>query len=357
MARFVGKYNWGKHNCVYYYVSKHMRKTILNIILTITVLSCSSGDQPNETGEQFCGVYYGSVDLVSDEMIKDFAKCNYTEITGTLGIYDYSVYDPITSLSPLKSLKKIGGKLVLTSLKELTNLDGLQNLESVGSLEIFYADKLENLNALDKLQTTYIEMSKNPSLKNIDALDMDIEEMTTIAFTDLPLLESLKCFSNVKSIRNALIIENNDSLIDLTGLENVESIGLATTPADCCGTLVIDDNYNITSLKGLDNLTKIRGDFHLTTNYALTNIDALKNLTYIDGDLNIVQNTHLGDLDGLQNLTTLRGDLVIRNNLLLAWFCGLQNLFLADGLTGRYTVDHNLNNPSEYYIVNSPPCE
>lgn len=334
-----------------------MRKTILNIILTISVLSCSSSDQPNETGEQFCGVYYGSINLSSDELIEDFAKCNYTEITGGLGIYDNSTNHPITSLSPLKSLKKIGGLLTLTSLSELPNLDGLQNLESAGGLEIHYADKLENLNPLDKLQTTYIEMSKNPSLKNIDALDMDIEEMTTIAFQDLPLLESLKCFSNVKSIRNALIIDNNDSLMDLTGLENVESIGLPTSPADCCGSLLIKDNYNITSLKGLDNLTKIRGDVNLTTNYALTNIDALKNLTYIDGDLNIIQNTHLGDLDGLQNLTTLRGDLVIRNNLLLAWFCGLQNLFLADGLTGTYTVDNNLNNPNEYYILNSPPCD
>lgn len=335
----------------------YMKKAILNIIITISVLSCSSGDQPNEIGEEFCGVYYGSVSLISDEMIKEFAKCNYTEITGTLGIYDYSVYDPITSLSPLKSLKKIGGQLALNSLKELTNLDGLQNLESVGTLLIHHADKLENLNALDKLQTAHIEMGKNASLKNIDALDMDIEEMVTIAFSDLPLLESLKCFSNVKSIRNALYIVNCDSLMDLTGLENVESIGLPTSPADCCGTLGIHGNYNITSLKGLDNLTKIRGDVNLSTNYALANINALKNLTYIDGDLKIILNTHLRDLDSLQNLTTLRGDLVIRNNLLLAWFCGLQNLFLADGLTGSYIVENNLNNPYEYDILNSPPCE
>jgi len=331
-------------------------KTIINILLIISILSCSSESNPNETEEQNCGIYEGNVILKTMIEIEDFAQCNYTEITGNLGIYDGNVQYPVTSLIALSSLKKIGGILSLNSLSVLSTLNGLHNIESVKLLSINYAQELEDVDAIDKLQTNYIEMGNNISLQNINGLDMNSEEMFTVAFYDNPVLANLNCFSNIKSIRNALIIENNDSLIDLSGFNNIETIGLDSSSSTCCGTLIIEDNDNLISFSGLNNLIQIKGNTIISNNFSIEDIDDLSNLETMDGDLTIRYNTYLNNLDGFQNLTSLDGDIKIHDNPLLRRFCGMQNLFLSNGHSGTYLVFNNPSNPTQSDILNAPPC-
>jgi hypothetical protein len=61
----------------------------------------------------------------------------------------------------------------------------------------------------------------------------------------------------------------NNSLISLTGLDNVPSIG---------GSISIRYNDALTSLTGLDNLTSIEGSISISYNDALTSLSGLDNI-------------------------------------------------------------------------------
>lgn len=306
----------------------------LATLLAITLLfNCSNSDNGSEEEAQFCGIYEGDIFLPSDDAIREFGKCNYTEITGYLSIGESSYAFTITDLSPLSSISKVGGALLLHSLRELNNLNGLHNIESATRLSIAYAEALENLDDLDKLQTRDIALSNNYALQNIDGLDMESDTIGTIGIINSPLLTNLNCFSNIKTISNAFSIEGCDSLIDLGGLNNVKSIGELYS-SSCCGALVIKDNFLMES------------------------IDGLEKLTFLGGPLNIRNNTYLENLDGLKNLVYLHGDIDIYDNSLLRRFCGLQNLFLTNGqVNGDFNVYNNYNNPTQTMIMNAPACD
>jgi hypothetical protein len=338
-----------------------MKKTILKFLLLLFILSCNNNDDQNETEEQSCGIYKGNILLRTMTEIEEFAQCNYSEITGNLGIFDGNIQRPITSLSSLSSLKKIGGKLSLNSLSVLTTLNGLHNIESVKFLTINSTNQLENLDKIDLLQTERIEMNNNISLKNINGLDMDSDEMAKIAISNHPVLENLQCFSNIKFIRNYLSISNNNSLIDLSGLDSLERIGIysgtnSSGPNNPEKVLVIEDNRNLLSVNGLNNLREIKGDIWIYNNFFLENIDGLSNLLSIYQNLNINLNTNLNNLDGFQNLSYVNGDIQITSNPLLRRFCGLHNLFSTNGHNGSYVVAGNYFNPSDYQIQLAPPC-
>jgi len=108
------------------------------------------------------------------------------------------------------------------------------------------------------------------------------------------------------SIGGDLWIIGNDSLISLTGLDNVLSIG---------GDLTIRGNDTLTSLTGLDNVTSIGGDLTIGYNYALTSLISLDGLTSIGGDLSIIRNDSLISLTGLDNIDAASiNNLHITNN-------------------------------------------
>lgn len=334
-----------------------MKKLIGLLFLISFILGCSNNSSSEEEIEMSCGIFEGNINLRTPGEIAQFAECNYTEITGNLGIFDGNIQNPITDLSALSSLRKIGGRLSLTSLSVLNSLNGLHNIESARSLGVAYVEKLENLDDLDRLQTISIEIVGNAALRNIDALDMISNEMSGIAFYDNPVLENLNCFSNITSIRKVLILDNNDSLVDLTGLNNVENIGLDYLFSVCCGSFYISNNQNLVSLEGLNNVTQIRGHMWITNNFSLQNIDAFANLNNINGDLTIRQNPFLENINGFVNLLSLDGDIAIHENSSLRKFCGLRNLFLADGHDGEYLVFGNFFNPTPTNITNAPPCD
>jgi len=67
-------------------------------------------------------------------------------------------------------------------------------------------------------------------------------------------------------------------LTNLSGLENLQTIG---------GDLLISNNYKLTSISALSGLDSIGGNISLYKNHILTSLDGLANLTTIHGDLAI----------------------------------------------------------------------
>src|SRR5690606_32012525 len=100
---------------------------------------------------------------------------------GNLDIYDNL---SLTNLDGLNNLTSVGGFLLIESNPNLTNLDGLSNLTSVGG---------------------YLRINANSSLDDLDGL------------------------SNLTSVRADLVIEYNPSLTDISGLQNIDPASILST--------------------------------------------------------------------------------------------------------------------------------
>jgi hypothetical protein len=79
---------------------------------------------------------------------------------------------------------------------EITNLNGLASLTSVGTLQIFEADNLTSLNGLQNLSSAgEVDISNNPALSDISALAglnrIDAENLVVRDCNALTLLEGL----------------------------------------------------------------------------------------------------------------------------------------------------------------------
>jgi hypothetical protein len=170
-----------------------------------------------------CGtrIYNGDLTLYSQAEVKAF---HYSEVTGSLTISGADIED----LTPLLSLKKVGGGLYIEGNDVLTNLDGLQNLTTVENLHIIgnsFLTTLEGLHNLSSVENLWIEGNQ--------------------------LLPNLEGLHNITSTKGFLIIRYNASLTNVDGLRNLSSVGIEG------GWLDISSNASLSNVDGLDKLTYV----------------------------------------------------------------------------------------------------
>lgn len=267
----------------------------------------------------------------------------------------------LTSLTGLYALTTIDGALSIAGNPLLTSLNGLQNLYSVGGLNLAYT-YLTNLSSLDNLNSIVNDLSvwSNPQLinlaglENIGSINGDIYISHNSSFNNLTGLNGLT------SIGGFLYFEDNDALNSLTGLDNINSIGyyLKFDGNDALsnfegleglisvvGPVIIWSNNSMASVNGLDGLTSIETELIIEHNDALISLSALDNLTSVGG-LTLTWNTVLPSLSGLDNINpeTL-GGLIIVNNWELS-ICDIQSI--CDYLAGP--------NPIANILLNAPGC-
>ncbi len=185
----------------------------------------------------------------------------YSHVAGDLIISNPTT--PVTSLLGIEGLFSVGGDLYIQNNPALTSLSGLDNLTSVGGMNIVSNASLTSLSGLE-------------NLVSVDDGGMNIS--------------------------------SNASLTSLSDLENLTTVG---------GYLYIGNNASLTSLSGLENLTSVSANLYIDENAALPDIDGLSNLSSVGQDLFISNNAILASLAGLENLTTVGGDLNIFTNTVL----------------------------------------
>jgi hypothetical protein len=173
----------------------------------------------------------------------------------------------------------VGGDLIIESHFRLTELRGLKNLASVGGDIII--DGNEALTRIDPFESL-TSISNNLEIKNNPILP-------TLAFIFPPALTSLA---------GSLVIEGNDTITSLVGLDSLLSIS---------GDMVVKDNGALTTLENLSGLLSIGGDLIIGTeagddgargNVALTRM-GLSGLSAVGGGFSVVDNyqlcTHLAE--------------------------------------------------------------
>ena len=89
----------------------------------------------------------------------------------------------------------------------------------------------------------------------------------------------------------------------------------------------LNDNDSLISVSGLSNLTSLGDGLWINDNDVLTHVDGLSNLTSVGDRLGITYNAVLADVSGLSNLTSVGGDLLIHDNPSLCQ--GVVDAFIA----------------------------
>ncbi len=148
-----------------------------------------------------------------------------------------------------------------------------------------------------------------------------------------PGITNLLGLQNITSIEHSLIIENNENLTSLSGLDNLIFLG-----DDFSDHFEIVNNDGLTNLSGLDNLTSL-GTLRIQDNENLSSLSGLDNLTSINYSLIIRDNESLISLSSLINITEIEnGYTEIRNNISLTSLSGLDNI---TRLGTSFTISHN----------------
>jgi len=129
-------------------------------------------------------------------------------------------------------------------------------------------------------------------------------------------IKNLSAFQKLTSVRGNLTITRNDSLTNLTGLDNIGSLG----------GLLINGNTSLINLLGLNNLYSIDGDLKIIDNDQLVKLEGLESLRTLNGELRITSNDQLSNLKGLKSLSFLRRSFLIFDNSTLTSFSGLESL-------------------------------
>jgi hypothetical protein len=278
----------------------------------------------------------GNISLEVDALEQFCAENNAVE--GDLTLSGAGAVD----LSVLSCLCSVGGELSIFD-SDLVTLDGLDRLETVGSLSIVDNRQLSDIQALGSLTDIPGEavVSGSPDLLNLlglhgvtatGGLTLDglgiaslrgLDSLVTVAgdltLRDLPALTDMSGASSLDFVDGTFLVEDTPDH-DFTGLESIRRIRSA---------LVVRDSG--ASLVGLDNLGTIGGSLFLDGVPRISSLDGLSGLAEIGGHLRIYDAPSLNSLSGPSNLRNITGSLwLLRTNV--ASISGLTGLIAVGGL-------------------------
>jgi hypothetical protein len=165
----------------------------------------------------------------------------------------------------------IGEALSLKECGDLLSTHGLDNLQYVGSINIYECDEL-------------IEI---------------------VGFED------------ISEIPGSINLEENYALPNLSGFSNFSTVG---------GDINIDEMDGLHSLEGLENIDAIGGNLIIRKNPILENLDALSSVISIGTNINLWSNTSLNSLEGLFSVVEFNGEILVYNCESLTSLYGLENV-------------------------------
>lgn len=185
----------------------------------------------------------------------------------------------------------------------ITNLQGLSGLVSIGNLRI----------------------ESNPLLTSLEGLN-NLTALENLIVYDNPLLVNLQGLGNFPSLHNLAVV-SNPGLQNLTGLEDVAMI---------TEYLMLSDNGALTALDGLNGLTRT-GIFSITENPVLADISALSALKNVEYDF-VFEDAAVENLHGLENLVKVGKTLYLQRNPNLSDISSLNHPVV---IQGQLYIQHN----------------
>ena len=237
-----------------------MKKLLYIITLVILLANCST----EETG----GTFNGDVILNTQDEINLFGGHHYERVTGYLHVAANFQEDDITDLSPLNSIKVIDGKLLITGVSYMPELH--LNITHTGGLWI------------ESMHTT--EIISFPYLMEVTDDGMNIlrnDALTTLNFPDL------------ESVKDRISFHQNANLTTIHGMPNLNTIVLDSHPEEQITSIAITENPVLNSIDEFNSLFGQVYYLKISQNPHLTSLEGLQNLSL--GVINISFNEVLTD--------------------------------------------------------------
>jgi hypothetical protein len=233
---------------------------------------------------------------------------------------------------------------------QISNFSGLNNLENVQDLSIWFNNNMQNLDGLTSLQTVVrLHIFVSSSITDLSGMD-SIETIENLNLFSNPALTDISQLSFLETI-NSLAISNN-ALSSLGGLENLhtvfEDLAISREPLlnfnELASLQTIGRSLQITNNTLVDDVTAFSNIGFLEELYivrcpSLSNFSGLENIQNITGRLRIGFNTTLADMSVFSNLNSV-GDLDIYDNDNLVSLSGLENLQVV---SNRLFVGRNMS--------------
>jgi hypothetical protein len=262
----------------------------------------ADADAPSTDAGSTCAVIEGDLLIHSPADMASVPDDDCLEVRGSVTIDGTT----LSNLEGLEGVREVGERVVISNNPELVSLTGLGGLERFGrGLSIYGNDSLEVIDGLESLEgrpgriesALYIE--DNPVLKSLPGLSQITDAILVLENND-----SLTDLSGLRSLERSrfMRIVDNDALVDLSGLERLSSVfGACGSVAG--GGVTIDDNDSLESLDGLENLEVVNLGFSLANNPALVDITALEALQttgrcHYGAGFSVVNNDALVSLEG-----------------------------------------------------------
>lgn len=314
------------------------------------------------------GIYDGDLNFITQESLDDFGELGYIEVTGDLELDALGGWESdITDISPLSTIKIVGGRFVIKFIDNLTNLSGL-NIETVGSHFIIennqnlqaigdfsglihvYGDfiirqnsNLQNITGFNNLETigNIMRIHNNINLLNFEGFN-NVDIINAIYINSNWLLENINAFNNLTKVNGDLSIENNPLVNTINGFNNLTEINR----------FYIQDTL-VNNLDAFNALTKVYTEIRIYTNSQLNSISGLSSLTEVEFfDFSIGGNPQLTSLSGLENLTAVGNKFRIVANTSLNDFCALNPSLLNNISEFDIQISNNQYNPTLNQLLN-----
>jgi hypothetical protein len=290
----------------------------------------------------------GNITLSTQAQVNNFS-CN--TVNGNLTISGSGITHLDSLFGILNVLQNVTGNLIVTQCPNLTSLQGLDGVQSVGGEFV--------------IQNTGITTMGNFSFQLVSAGDFIIVDNELL--TNLNISGGSEAFPLLSNVNNDFLI-NQNALTSITGFNALTNIGTA---------LNIVDNTALTSITGFNALTNIGTDlvivgnpalasitgFNALTNIGTTLIDDNTALTSITGfdNLNQVGNFFLGLGNGNPSLTdvsafedlNVSGNVQIQNNSQLSLCCFAEHMLNTNG--GNDIVFGNASGCESVAQIMAPP--
>ena len=263
--------------------------------------------------------------IINDTNLSSLSGFGALETVGRNLYIASNDHGSFTSLVGLGSLSSIGGEFNIDTNSAMTSLDGLTEMELTigGRIRIFQNDALTSLDALLAIPAATILngdliVDNNDDLPDMDGLEHIGRVIGTVYFWNNTAMTTLFTGeAGLAIVDMQLQIGGSDdgdqrslnaNLANLNGLTNLVSVGTL---------LKIDDCPALTDFSGIANLSTLLGTFRMSmAGGGTTNVTALPempNLTHIGGEFQLYDMDGITDL-GFINLTNVSGAVRIINN-------------------------------------------
>ncbi len=276
-------------------------------------------------------------------------------------------YNSLLNFKELSSLKVISGGLALTEGPNLTSYEGFENLESIhGYLSLKIPKNITPPLSFTSLRIIGGSFSLSggggSKVTNLDGLQNLLSIGGSLIVSNSSTIEDLTGLNNLTHIGGSIRACHNQNLKSFAGLEKI--ISLPNGSIMLCHWIEswTNINKNLESLNGLNNLEYISGDLYIARCPKMLNLNGLEKLKKVGGNVQIGrQEEFFGYYDSLQNLEGLDSLRVIGGSLSLNYLSvlnsvkGLDHLDSIDGVfqVGYLNTIKNFNNLTSLKYVSS----